>query len=224
MFNRFINSVFNRGFRKTIILTSHQVYDLFHDFRLGIKTTKRVSGSALGYDGTSRVAYSPSRYYNIFRIINTIKTPTERDTFLDYGCGKGRVLIVASRYPFQKVIGVELNPNLCNIAKQNILRSHKKLVCQNIQIITADAASYLPPADITHFFLYNPFGSDILSQVFDNIYASLVNNPRDITIIYTPPNGNPRTVLDDYSWLHKLGEFPISPRIYHNVVRIYSNK
>ena len=224
MIRRFFKSIITRGFKSTVILTLHQVYDFLHDIRLGIKTVKRVSCSELGYDGTTYVPYSPSRYRNIYQIIYNIKTQTERDVLLDYGFGKGRVLIVASEYPFQRVIGVELNPKLCTIARKNIQRAHKKLVCKNIQVINIDAASYLPPSDVTHFFFYNPFGSDILSCVLENIRASLDNNPRDITLIYMPPNGNPPTILDDCSWLEQHEEYPIFPHIYSNVVRIYSNK
>ena len=224
LIKRLASSLIARGFKNTFALTYHLVYDFLHDMRLGIRTGKKVRGSELGYRGTTCVGYSPTRYRNIFKIINSINTPTDRDILLDYGCGKGRVLIVASKHPFQRVIGVELNPKLCAIARQNIQRAHKKLVCKDIQVVNTDAALYSPPADVTHFFFYNPFGSDILSNVLENMRVSLDNNPRDILIITMFPNGNHQSLLDDCRWLQKLEEYPVYPLFHSHMVRIYSNR
>ena len=35
--------------------------------------------------------------------------PIHSYTFIDYGAGKGRAMLVASELPFRKVIGIELN-------------------------------------------------------------------------------------------------------------------
>ena len=42
------------------------------------------------------------------------------DVFLDLGAGKGRMLLAASRYPFRRVIGVELSDRLAAIARSNV--------------------------------------------------------------------------------------------------------
>ena len=224
LIRRFVKSVFTIGLKKTVILTYLQIHDFLYDFRFRIKTAEKIREPELGYKGTDCVGYGPYWYRNIYKIFNSIQPITEKDVFLDYGCGKGRVIVVASTYPFQKVLGVELSTDLCAIASENINRSQKNLVCKNIQVVNVDATYYSPPEDVTHFFFYNPFGNDILSNVFDAIHVSLVKNPRDITVIYTPPGGNPQTILDDCSWLRKRGEYLISPRIHNQVVRIYSNK
>ena len=46
--------------------------------------------------------------------------PIDRYTFLDIGAGKGRALLVAAESPFNEVVGVELNPSLAAIARNNI--------------------------------------------------------------------------------------------------------
>ena len=45
-------------------------------------------------------------------------------TFVDLGSGKGRTLLMASDYPFRRIIGVELLPSLHQIAQEN-LRQYK---------------------------------------------------------------------------------------------------
>jgi tRNA G46 methylase TrmB len=40
-------------------------------------------------------------------------------TFIDVGCGKGRMLLIASELPFRKVVGIELNEDLESRAAKN---------------------------------------------------------------------------------------------------------
>lgn len=44
-------------------------------------------------------------------------------TFIDFGAGMGRVLLMASERPFRKIIGVEFARELITIAENN-LRSY----------------------------------------------------------------------------------------------------
>src|SRR5262245_40427071 len=43
-------------------------------------------------------------------------------TFVDLGCGKGRALIVASEFPFHKLLGVDISPRLTATARANAAR------------------------------------------------------------------------------------------------------
>src|SRR5687768_7586014 len=43
----------------------------------------------------------------------------ESYAFVDVGCGKGRPLLVASEFAFQRIVGVELAPHLAKIARAN---------------------------------------------------------------------------------------------------------
>jgi tRNA G46 methylase TrmB len=44
----------------------------------------------------------------------------DRFTFVDIGSGKGRTLLMASEYPFWKIVGVELIAELHDAAEENI--------------------------------------------------------------------------------------------------------
>src|SRR5712671_731625 len=46
--------------------------------------------------------------------------PISHYNFIDFGSGKGRAMLVASQFHFRQVIGIELNPNLADIAQSNI--------------------------------------------------------------------------------------------------------
>ena len=48
--------------------------------------------------------------------------PVDSFTFMDIGAGMGRAMLLASQHPFRKVIGIELNPLLADIASRNITK------------------------------------------------------------------------------------------------------
>src|SRR5215218_10190886 len=45
------------------------------------------------------------------------------DVFVDLGCGKGRVLYMAARRPFKRVIGIEWSERFSRIARVNLDRN-----------------------------------------------------------------------------------------------------
>jgi len=63
-------------------------------------------------------------------------------TFLDLGSGKGKALLLASEFPFQKIVGVDFSSELNAIAQQNF-RTYKSTTqrCKDVKIICADVAS-----------------------------------------------------------------------------------
>src|SRR5262249_50425676 len=91
-------------------------------------------------------------------------------TFVDVGCGKGRILLVASEYPFQRVTGIELSKELQVIAEENIRKYHsKKRRCLDVSAVQADAWDWMPPEENTVFFLYNPFDNVVMQRFLDNL-------------------------------------------------------
>jgi hypothetical protein len=72
-------------------------------------------------DGTSSVhamSYAGSQPSTVRAALRQLPS-VEDYTFVDLGCGKGRALLVASEFPFNAIIGVELNPALATIAERN---------------------------------------------------------------------------------------------------------
>jgi tRNA1(Val) A37 N6-methylase TrmN6 len=56
----------------------------------------------------------------VYRILNLLNPEPGRYDFVDFGSGKGRVLLIASQFPFCQVIGVEFDRRLHAIAQENI--------------------------------------------------------------------------------------------------------
>ncbi len=105
--------------------------------------------------------------------------------FVDFGSGKGRVLLLASDYPFKSIIGIEFSQKLHKIAQNNISKwNNPRQKCRDIESICIDARNFkLPPTPLVLYF-FTPFPIPVIQQVVDNIQESLTNNPRPIRILY----------------------------------------
>lgn len=109
------------------------------------------------------------------------------DVFVDFGSGKGRVVYAAARLPFKRVVGVEIAPELTETARRNIERNRGRLECHDIDLVTADAAEWEVPDDMTIAYFFSPFVGSIFAAVLRNIVASLERAPRKVTLIYACP-------------------------------------
>jgi hypothetical protein len=102
--------------------------------------------------------------------------PISRYTFIDVGAGKGRGLLVASEYHFRKVVGIELNPAMVAIARQNVAhwtRTHSEdSTAQRlapIEVLEEDALDFELPNTPALLFLFHPFEAPVLKQLLRRI-------------------------------------------------------
>jgi len=108
--------------------------------------------------------------------------------FLDLGSGKGRTLLMASEYPFHRILGVELLPDLNQIAQENIRKfKSNNQHCFNIESICLDAQEFVFPNEPTVLYLFHPFPESVLEKVSDNLNRSLVASPRETFVVYVNP-------------------------------------
>jgi SAM-dependent methyltransferase len=102
--------------------------------------------------------------------------------FVDLGCGKGRMLIVAAELGFSSCVGVEFADELARAAKQNVAASGFK----TIGIVQGDAGNYAFPKDPFVLYMFNPFSTPIMARVRDNLlkleranYCIIYKNARE---------------------------------------------
>ena len=183
--------------------------DYYFDIRYGTDTRSwlELNGLTIESDNLKRAGlgrYEPTRVLYLRKLFHNIKSmiPTH-GAFVDLGCGKGRVLLIASEFGFAKVRGVEFAHELCEIALKNcaVYRDKTELGTE-FRIIESDAAGYAINNDENVFFMYNPFDDVVMNKVLDNIAASLEMQPRRIWIIYNyPVHGN--TIEEHGSFVKK---------------------
>ncbi len=92
--------------------------------------------------------------------------------FVDFGAGKGRALLLASEFPFKRVVGVEFSPELTEIARRNVagFRSDRQH-CHEFELVCADALDYELPDEPAILYFYNPFTETVLRRVLERSAA-----------------------------------------------------
>jgi hypothetical protein len=155
----------------------------YFEWRLGISTTGWVSCETLGYRHPDWDDYSPSSYGNIRRIMRALDIQAGRDVLVDFGSGKGRVIVMAARHPFARIIGVDSSAALNDEAQRNIERARPHLACQRVEVVTSDAAVYPFPDDASMIYFASPFNGGTLDAVLDNARASLMRVPRRVSVV-----------------------------------------
>ena len=129
------------------------------------------------------VRYQPASYRDLREMFDSIPI-TRKDVFLDFGSGMGRGVCVAATYPFGSVIGIDIAPELCAIARQNIERLRPKLRCSDVEIVNGNALEFEVPAKVSVIYFFNPFRGAILSTVLGNVAESLRGSPRKVRLLF----------------------------------------
>lgn len=123
--------------------------------------------------------------------------------FIDLGCGKGRVLLMASEYPFQKIVGVEFMPDLVGAAQKNIADySSDRQQCRQIETVCMDARDFQFPLEPLVVYLFNPFAESTLAQVLENLRRSIEKPSRPIYVAYRFTEFD--NLLAEAEWLEKI--------------------
>ncbi len=125
---------------------------------------------------------SPARVTR--HIIESLDINYRDYSFIDYGSGKGRALFVAARYPFRRVVGVEISPPLHAAAEANLARYCGSPLQSEISLWCGNALDYPLPTGNLVLHMYHPFGPEVLGQVLDHISATAGDQPRRILIPY----------------------------------------
>jgi SAM-dependent methyltransferase len=160
------------------------------DERWGTETAQTWEVSRLGLPGDARrhaVRYQTTPLDGLTERLAALVPDPSQASFIDFGSGKGRVILTAAQLPFRHVIGVELSAELCAVAQRNlaIMQRHGVLRAP-VEIVHADVTAYeLPPGDLVGY-LYNPFGREILARLVERLEAAARAGAR-VLVFYVDP-------------------------------------
>jgi SAM-dependent methyltransferase len=162
-----------------------------YDWRHNVDTCGDANLDGLTISGTNAghgVFYHPSHPKFLSQVLSSLGIDYEKFTFVDLGSGKGRVLLVASEFPFREIVGVEFARELHEIASVNVknYRSSSQK-CKNINCVHQDAVDFKFPLTPLVLYLSNPFRPAVLIPVLQNLQASLDAHPRDALLLYVAP-------------------------------------
>jgi SAM-dependent methyltransferase len=179
------------------------------DARHGTDTSGSVEPSDLGiYDAEAcklAIRYLPSPLRVTSWMLDQIGIDPHEYSFVDLGCGKGRVLLIAAQKPFQKVVGVEISSDLSALARRNIDRFRPS--SERVRAITIENTDVrkfeMPPGNLL-IHMYHPFDPTISAAVFGRL-AAMQNAPQRRIVVayltYTHSVSSVAEMFAQFDWL-----------------------
>ncbi len=213
-------SLWERGFWRTLGVFLRNVFELLRDLT---PSRRRLRYGDMDFDwdhcvdttwanvrlGTRiREMFSGRAYQpvdpELFRsVVRELEIDPAQYNFIDLGSGKGRALLLASEFPFRRIIGVELLPELHAIAEENVRRFTSPWQrCRAFELQCRDAREFTFPSGPLLLFLFDPFPEHVLEQVIANAERSWRADPRPFTVVYLNPISE--HVLSNAPWLRRL--------------------
>lgn len=167
------------------------------DIEHGVETGGRIGGSHLGVGHSHdvyNVAYQgapPSRLRHAVELWRAVPgtRPIGDYAFFDVGCGKGRVVMLASELGFREVGGVELDPALAGIGQNNLIEWAKTGKAKCPVTITQGDATEVPLPDLPCvLFMYNPFRGPVVAKMLARLEQHVGDRVSELDVIYLVPN------------------------------------
>ena len=153
------------------------------DFRYGTKTGGLVKAADVkGPNANLATAYRGVRAIPLKKFLALLALDRKMG-FVDVGSGKGRAMMLAADYGFERVTGVEFSASLVQIACQNIERIRSRFPKTEFEVLHEDAAEFVPRSTDQVFFFYDPFSAAVMSQCLRRIKESYHWFPRPLYVI-----------------------------------------
>jgi SAM-dependent methyltransferase len=162
--------------------------DMEYDWEHRVNTTSGTVGWRARLLGAFHSPYQPTEPALFREMMASLPIAFDEFTFVDVGSGKGRTLLMASEYPFRKIMGVELIAQLHRVAEENI-RAYKSATqrCSQIEAVCADACEFAFPSGPLLLYLFNPLPVAGMRRMVANLEKSLAENPRIVWVLYHNP-------------------------------------
>ncbi|MCE5280274.1 MAG: class I SAM-dependent methyltransferase [Planctomycetaceae bacterium] len=165
-----------------------QRFDHEFDNRYGTDTTGYVPIGALTvpaeHEDHAR-EYAPTDTLAFQAILARLEIDHSRYVFIDVGSGKGRTLLLASDYPFKRIIGVEFAREMHLVAVRNIAIYHSPTQkCTRLESVCADAVAFDLPDCPLVCFLNNPFDDVIMDKWLASLRRWAAGNLHGVYVVY----------------------------------------
>jgi SAM-dependent methyltransferase len=207
----------SRNLAPTPVDTLNRDVDHPFDQRTGLDTAGYIHGSQLE-TGHAHDLYSTAYYGSAPSLVQAVLDrwrqtpgvrPIEDYTFIDFGSGKGRVVLLAAQLPFRRCIGVEINPELSRIAARNMERWQQiGNTASPMEAICSEATEFVFPDSPCVLYLFNPFKARVLSRLLDRIAFSFAQRPGELDLLYV--NAESNSILEKHPGFERLWEMPIA--------------
>ncbi|HXC16002.1 MAG TPA: class I SAM-dependent methyltransferase [Holophagaceae bacterium] len=161
------------------------VSEFLMDRRIGVSTFRRDFAAHASASGDSRPC-QPVPYGTLAAVARHIQDHGfPLDAFVDVGCGTGRPLAYLSRLGFKRMVGIEINPDVADQARQNLRRikpTWKR--AESLEVLTEDVLAADFDFTGTIVYLANPFGKTTMLAFARRLKAQLLARPGSEILVY----------------------------------------
>jgi SAM-dependent methyltransferase len=176
----------------------------------GTETTREVNRWRLR-TGRTAFRYQATHPEDFARACQFLPPEAKTYPFFDLGCGKGRVLIMAHEYGFERVVGIELSDLLVKTCQRNLA----KLGLTTVTVLEESAVTVTLPDSSVVIFMYNPFKPPVVNAVMER----LASHQYPLFLIYLNPEhrdvvketGRFKAIFDDPDYLLVAELVPAAP-------------
>ncbi|MCU1295959.1 MAG: hypothetical protein JWO91_237, partial [Acidobacteriaceae bacterium] len=162
--------------------------DIDYDWDNRVDTTSATVSWRNRLLGLFHSPYQPTEPRLFREMLGALAIDFSKFTFIDIGSGKGRTLLMASDFPFGRIIGLEILPDLHRVSEENVL-SYKSdsQKCFAIETVLEDARQFVFPPEAMVLYLFNPLPEPAFIQLISNLEDSLTQYPRPVYVLYHNP-------------------------------------
>jgi hypothetical protein len=147
--------------------------------------------------------YFPSEPWLFEEMMQALPSDKSNFTFIDMGSGKGRALLMASRFGFGRIMGVEFVPEWHRVAEENIRKfAAEHPPAMPITSICMDARDFEFPGEPLVVYLFNPFPEPVLVMVMERLRQSTQTSSKPLFVAYRYTEF--AALLEKCGWLTKI--------------------
>ena len=188
-----------QDYRRFLLLIHRLGPDLLIERLFFVRTSKHVPLSIVRVPHQLRRSghdYRPTPRLIFKWAMEALPEPVNHYEFIDYGVGRGRVLLMASHYPFEKITGAEIAEELHNDCLLNIAQYPRSLMkCRDVDCVHVSAMRLPVPEQEAVFYFNNPFNLTMLERVIGQIVRSYKQSPLRFYVVCV--DMDEREVLED---------------------------
>jgi hypothetical protein len=197
-----------KDYKDSLIWLHDNVLDYSFERLFFVPTRGEVALEGLTVRGSNRASghnYKPSPYQVIEWALSAIdETEMPKLSFVDYGAGKGRALLAASQHPFATIGGIEFAEELHDNAMMNIAQfPRSRMKCRTVECALDDVVNITPVEGESVHYFFNPFSTEIFTEVLRGIVSSYHAKPRRLYVILVD--------MEAGELMHKTGVFQEMP-------------
>jgi len=163
--------------------TRSRVFDAAHGTETYLRLDVRVTEEADRADAVwGYGAVNHDFFREIFRAIPMSLKPF---AFVDVGSGKGAAVLMAGEFPFRRLIGLELTPELIDIARINVQKFNASTgAALDPQWVHCDFFKWPLPDEPLLFFFNNPFPEQITLEALVALESAVVAHRHPVLLVF----------------------------------------